>query len=60
MVTATGSVEDIVVAELHGADDFAEAARAAAARWEFRPGRLNGRAVAVRCSVKITFRPQEA
>ncbi len=60
VVTATGSVEDIVVAELHGADDFAEAARAAAARWEFRPGRLNGRAVAVRCSVKITFRPQEA
>lgn len=60
VVTAGGSVEDIAVAELHGTDDFAAAAREAATRWEFRPGRLNGRAVAVRCSVKITFRPPEA
>ncbi len=59
VVSREGRVEDVAVMNSDGGRRFEEPAARAVKRWIFRPGRLNGEAVPVRCTVKINFRLEE-
>jgi protein TonB len=59
VVTREGRVEDVVVVDAEGGRRFEAPAVRAVRRWKFRPGRLEGEAVPVRCTVKINFRLEE-
>ena len=59
VVGADGSTRDVRVTDSQGGSRFEEAAVLAVRQWGFRPGRVEGRAVPVRGSVKITFRLEE-
>jgi protein TonB len=59
VVTARGNVEAVTVAASEGGKRFEEPARRAVAQWVFRPARLAGRPVPVRCTVRIRFRLEE-
>lgn len=58
LVDATGQVVDVRVVEVEGGPDvgFSAAAVEAVSSWRYEPGRLDGRPVAVRLSVVVTFR----
>jgi protein TonB len=59
VVTREGRVTDVAVEDSEGGRRFEEPAARAVRQWRFRPGRLNGEAVPVLCTVKINFRLEE-
>jgi len=54
-VTEEGAVEKVKMVRSEGGKCFEEPALRAGERWRFRPARLRGRNVPVRCRVKILF-----
>ncbi len=56
VVDATGAVDQVRVLDGPGSALFGDAATHAVKEWQFQPGRLHGRTVASRMTVRIRFR----
>lgn len=55
LISATGSVQDIRVMESRPAGVFDEAAKAAVRQWRFQPATYEGRPVAIRVTLPMSF-----